>query len=373
MCGSWREVRDAGGIDRRVRRVPVLGDVRQAPGREVRRRARAAIRALRCGDRAGDAAFLRHVARAVEDRDQRRLLAGAEDLQRLLVRLVRRIAGNRELRQPALRHLPGREAAEEREHDPEADHAAAAANDQVREAREHSSTIDFRSDPMTKKRPLTSRGVQKLSERERQAGPRARRRSLAVARGERQATAATSAEGGDEVEGAAPLAPAAAERAEEALDGDARELFDARETRRDLREPVVPQRLHARSRARRARSPRARRASQRARRVPRSSRAAGRCRSGPCSPSDCSAGSLSSDRSPCRRSRLRHRAQHERRSSRRPTASTSRSSCVQSFRASRCASTPVTAAPVRNGSTPISFRRVSALGASFVCSVESTR
>ena len=47
--------------------------------------------------------------------------------------------------------------------------------------------------------------------------------------------------------------------------------------------------------------------------------------------------------------------------------------CVQSLRARRCASTAVTAAPVRNGSTPISFRRVSALGASFVCSVESTR
>ena len=47
--------------------------------------------------------------------------------------------------------------------------------------------------------------------------------------------------------------------------------------------------------------------------------------------------------------------------------------CVQSLRASRCASTAETAAPVRNGSTPISFSRVSAPGASFVCSVESTR
>ena len=33
----------------------------------------------------------------------------------------------------------------------------------------------------------------------------------------------------------------------------------------------------------------------------------------------------------------------------------------------------MTAAPVRNGSTPISFSRESALGASFVCSVESTK
>src|SRR5437773_491447 len=47
--------------------------------------------------------------------------------------------------------------------------------------------------------------------------------------------------------------------------------------------------------------------------------------------------------------------------------------CVQSLRARRCARTAETAAPVRNGSTPISLRRVSACGASFVCSVESTR
>ena len=46
---------------------------------------------------------------------------------------------------------------------------------------------------------------------------------------------------------------------------------------------------------------------------------------------------------------------------------------VQSFRASRWASTAETAEAVRNGSTPISFSRVSVLGASFVCSVERTR
>src|ERR687896_283188 len=47
--------------------------------------------------------------------------------------------------------------------------------------------------------------------------------------------------------------------------------------------------------------------------------------------------------------------------------------CEQSFRTRRWASTAVTADPVRNGSTPISVRRVSALGASFVCSDESTK
>ena len=38
------------------------------------------------------------------------------------------------------------------------------------EAGEHNSTIDFAATPMTRKRPLTNRGVQKLSERERATG-----------------------------------------------------------------------------------------------------------------------------------------------------------------------------------------------------------
>ena len=47
--------------------------------------------------------------------------------------------------------------------------------------------------------------------------------------------------------------------------------------------------------------------------------------------------------------------------------------CVHSVRASRCATTQSTALETRNGSIPISVRRVTALGASFVWSVESTR
>jgi hypothetical protein len=47
--------------------------------------------------------------------------------------------------------------------------------------------------------------------------------------------------------------------------------------------------------------------------------------------------------------------------------------CEQSLRTRRWASTAVTAEPVRKGSTPISFSRVRALGASFVWSVESTK
>ena len=44
-----------------------------------------------------------------------------------------------------------------------------------------------------------------------------------------------------------------------------------------------------------------------------------------------------------------------------------------SSRASRWATTQSTAEPTRNGSMPISIRRVTAPGASLVCSVESTR
>ena len=87
----------------------------------------------------------------------------------------------------------------------------------------------------------------------------------------------------------------------------------------------------------------------------------------------CSAGSPSGGRAPARRAARSARARCG------PPTSSSRvgvyisQQCVQSFRARRWASTAVTAEPVRNGSTPISLRRVSALGASFVCSVESTK
>jgi len=47
--------------------------------------------------------------------------------------------------------------------------------------------------------------------------------------------------------------------------------------------------------------------------------------------------------------------------------------CSQSCRASRCASTAVTDDATTKASTPISVSRVTALGASFVCIVESTK
>src|SRR2546429_7205440 len=92
-----------------------------------------------CGrcDRLLDSRCLRDVATRAEDGDERRLLTGAEGLQRALVRLVRRVPGDREALEPALRHLRRREGAEEREHDPRADHEPAVPDDLVCEGGEH--------------------------------------------------------------------------------------------------------------------------------------------------------------------------------------------------------------------------------------------
>ncbi len=84
-----------------------------------------------------EAGVLRHVALRLEDGDERRLHAGAEAVECSLVRLVRGVARDREALEPALRHLRGGERAEEGEGDPDADHHAATANDDVRKAFEH--------------------------------------------------------------------------------------------------------------------------------------------------------------------------------------------------------------------------------------------
>ena len=112
----------------------------------------------------------------------------------------------------------------------------------------------------------------------------ARRRAQARPRSRRSAHTerATRAEGG--VPQGNPAVPLG-------LDSDALQLFDRRETRRDLRDAVVPEGAHAGRQGRsldlfsrrlrggwEASSP--------------SSRAAGRCRSGPCSRSGCSAAAL---------------------------------------------------------------------------------
>jgi hypothetical protein len=76
----------------------------------------------------------------VEDDDVRRPDAGAEPLQRALVRLVGRLSGDREALVPTLRDLPGREGPEEREDDPGADDLPAMTSDEMSEFREQDLT-----------------------------------------------------------------------------------------------------------------------------------------------------------------------------------------------------------------------------------------
>jgi len=69
------------------------------------------------------------VALRGHDDDERSVFAASEGLQRALVGLVGRVAGDRERLEPALRNLGGRERAEDRESEPRADHEQAVADD----------------------------------------------------------------------------------------------------------------------------------------------------------------------------------------------------------------------------------------------------
>src|SRR5581483_184511 len=84
-----------------------------------------------------DCRVLRGVAARVEDDHVRWPDAGAEGLQRPLVRLVRGLPRDREALVPALRDLVGGERAEDREHDPDADDEPASTDDHVREPGQH--------------------------------------------------------------------------------------------------------------------------------------------------------------------------------------------------------------------------------------------
>ena len=97
-------------------------------------------------------------------------------------------------------------------------------------------------------------------------------------------------------------------------------------------------------------------------RAPRSSAGAGRCRSGPGSRSGCSAGSRACGTGPSRRRPPRCPATTRASISSSTLGVYISQQCGQSLRARRCASTAETADAVRNGSTPISFSRVSVLG-----------
>src|SRR5207302_6118180 len=99
------EARRTGWVDLRERGSPVVREVCGAARRPVGRDTRAAIHACGCIDRLLDPRCLGDVPARVEDGDERRLLAGAEGVQRPLIRLVGRITRNREALEPSLRHL----------------------------------------------------------------------------------------------------------------------------------------------------------------------------------------------------------------------------------------------------------------------------
>jgi len=110
------------------RRMAVLRDVGVAAG--VEEGAEACTGCCCCGglDRLFDARCLRVALRGHDD-DERSVFAASEGLQRALVGLVGRVAGDRERLEPALRNLGGRERAEDRESEPRADHEQAVADD----------------------------------------------------------------------------------------------------------------------------------------------------------------------------------------------------------------------------------------------------
>src|SRR6266498_2328840 len=69
-------------------RVPVAGDVGEAAGREVGRGAELGELLRDLGERVSNRGALRHIAGHAQDGDVRRLLSGAERVQRALVRLI---------------------------------------------------------------------------------------------------------------------------------------------------------------------------------------------------------------------------------------------------------------------------------------------
>ena len=131
------DVRRAGRVDLHEGRVPVVRDVRGAACREERARPRAGTCLERSCHRRANRFALRRVALGLEHDDVRRAIAGPEPIERPLVRLVGRVAGDRERLEPALRHLGGGEAAEDGERQPGQDDGLAVVGGGVSEASEH--------------------------------------------------------------------------------------------------------------------------------------------------------------------------------------------------------------------------------------------
>jgi hypothetical protein len=130
--GIRAEARPSRWIEGREGDVPVARDVGEAARREVGRAAerRELLRDTR--ERLAGGRALGHVALDAEHGDVRGLRSRAEDAERALVRLVGRVARNRELLEPALRNLLCGERTENREDDPADRHEAAVPHDRAR-------------------------------------------------------------------------------------------------------------------------------------------------------------------------------------------------------------------------------------------------
>jgi hypothetical protein len=83
---------------------------------------------------------LGRVALRLEYDDVRGPIAATEPIERPLVRLVGRVAGDRDRLEPTLRDLGGREAAENGERQPGQDDGLAVVGGGVSEASEHGET-----------------------------------------------------------------------------------------------------------------------------------------------------------------------------------------------------------------------------------------
>ena len=132
----------SGRVEGRERRAPVVGDVRLVPVRRVERR-NAEVGELRgnVADGDGHVVVRRDVVFGAEHDHVRRLGAGAEGLQRALVRLVGRVARDREFLQPAGGDRAGGVRAEHRQAEPGCDEPPPSSHDDVGEPLEHPRTL----------------------------------------------------------------------------------------------------------------------------------------------------------------------------------------------------------------------------------------
>ena len=156
------DVRRAGRVELHEGRVPVVRDVRGAACREERARPRAGTCLERSFHRRGNRFALGRVALGFEHDDVRRAIAGPEPIERPLVRLVGRVAGDRERLEPTLRHLGGGEAAEDGERQPGQDDGLAVVGGGVSEASEHGNSFS-KDSPQDRLRAASPQSVVRRS------------------------------------------------------------------------------------------------------------------------------------------------------------------------------------------------------------------